>query len=324
MAVYTEITREELVKLLSDYDLGELKSWQGIEAGIENTNYFVTLEQSGQPLDLVLTIFEELPLEEMAFFVELGHWLAQREIPVPYAIEDRNGIALKQLQGKPAFFQPRFYGQDIPQTDLNEAHCRQIGDALARFHLAGADFYLKRQAHRGVFWWRRESQALAHLLSNEDADLLKQEVRLFDELREQSLDLPSGIIHGDLFSDNALFREGRLEAIIDLYNAATAYQLYDLAIVANDWCCNADGSIDTLRERALLDAYAAVRPFTADEQSAWPILTRTAAMRFWLSRLIPWLGVEQAARKGKSMKLKDPDQYKRILLNRIHSPASLG
>ncbi|WP_409524270.1 homoserine kinase [Nitrincola sp. MINF-07-Sa-05] len=324
MAVYTEITRAELVKLLSDYDLGELKSWQGIEAGIENTNYFVTLDQSGTTLDLVLTIFEELPEEEMAFFVELGHWLSQRDTPVPYAIEDRNGIALKQLQGKPAFFQPRFYGQDLPQSELGEEHCRQIGDALARFHLAGADFYMKRQAHRGVFWWRRESQALAHLLSSEDAELLKQEVRLFDELREQKLDLPSGIIHGDLFSDNALFRDGKLEAIIDLYNAATAFHLFDLAIVANDWCCNPDGSIDPLRERALLDGYSAVRPFTTDEQHVWPILTRTAAMRFWLSRLIPWLGVEQAARKGKSMKLKDPDQYKRILLNRIHSPASLG
>ena len=114
-----------------------------------------------------------------------------------------------------------------------------------------------------------------------------------------------------------------MDAILDIYNAATAYWLFDLAIVANDWCVNPDGSVDASRERALLDAYAAVRPFTDAEESAWPLLCRTAAMRFWLSRLIPWLGISQATRQGGEMKLKDPDEQKRILLQRINHPARL-
>lgn len=323
MAVYTEVQPAQLAELLADYDLGTCVDFKGIEGGIENTNYFLTLEKEGQHSRYVLTLFEEFSHEEMPFFAELGRWLAKAGVPVPYAIEDRNGIGLKQLCGRPAFLQPCFSGQHVDQQALTPAHCASIGQALARFHLAGEDFYLTRQAHRGVFWWRRESEAIAPRLSREDAELLTTEVRLFDELRQKKPSLPRGIIHGDLFHDNALFAGTQVDAILDIYNAATAYWLFDLAIVANDWCVNPDGSVDASRERALLDAYAAVRPFTDAEESAWPLLCRTAAMRFWLSRLIPWLGISQATRQGGEMKLKDPDEQKRILLQRINHPARL-
>jgi len=322
VAVYTTVSTAALDTLLADFDLGTCVDLRGIEGGIENTNYFVTLERDGVRREYVLTLFEEFGPEEMAFFAELGNWLAQHDVPVPHALPDRHGIALKQLCGRPAFLQPRFFGRHVAQQALTPEHCAGIGAALAQFHLAGREFYLTRQAHRGVFWWRRESEAIATRLSDEDAALLKQEVALFDQLRLQ-LELPTGIIHGDLFHDNALFDGTRIDAILDIYNAATAYWLFDLAIVANDWCVNPDGSIDGARERALLDAYAAVRPFTDQEQEAWPQLCRTAAMRFWLSRLIPWLGIAQQARQGGEMKLKDPDEMKRILLWRIAHPARL-
>lgn len=323
MAVYTHISRAQLTALLADYTLGELVEFTGIQGGIENSNYFVTLNRDGEQTDYVLTLFEELRYDELPFFVELGQWLQARQVPVPYAIKDRNGIALKQLAAKPAMLQPRFRGRHLDPARITPEHCAQIGTALARFHQAGADFYLRRQAQRGVFWWRRESQAIRHLLSAEDAELLQQEVALFDELRNRPFGLPLGTIHGDLFHDNALFVDDRLEAILDIYNAATAFLLFDLAIVANDWCTDARGQADPAREQALTRAYARVRPFSDEEHAAWPILTRTAAMRFWLSRLIPWLGVEQAARSGISTKLKDPDEFRRILLARIAAPATL-
>lgn len=323
MAVYTHITRPQLDALLEDYTLGQLVDFTGIEGGIENSNFFVTLEQNGQHTDYVLTLFEELSQEEMPFFVELGQWLQARQVPVPHAIKDRNGIALKQLNGKPAFFQPRFHGHHLERAQIKAQHCAEIGAALARFHLAGEEFYLRRQAQRGVFWWRRESQAIRHLLTPEDAELLQQEVALFDALREQPFGLPLGTIHGDLFHDNALFVGDRLEAVLDIYNAATAFLLFDLAIVANDWCTDSRGQVDPIREQALTRAYADVRPLSDEEMAAWPTLTRTAAMRFWLSRLIPWLGIEQASRAGISTKLKDPDEFRRILLNRINTPATI-
>jgi len=315
MAVYTEVSKTDLETLLKDYDLGKLIDFKGIDGGIENTNYFVTLDNEGLQQEYVLTLFEELNQDEMPYFVELTTWLAERGCPVPFPFKDNNGIALKSLHGRPALLQPRLSGHHI--ETLTESHCSQIGAALAQFHQAGRDFYLQRQAHRGVFWWRRESQHIADKLSDEDAQLLRTEVDLFDQLREQPWNLPQGAIHGDLFYDNALFEGDKLSAILDIYNACTGYLLYDLAIVANDWCVNADGSIDPLREQALLTAYGKVRPFDENEYLAWPQLVRTAAMRFWLSRLIPALD------PGSTQKIKDPEEFRRILLQRIKTPATL-
>ncbi|MGY8871929.1 MAG: homoserine kinase [Pseudomonadales bacterium] len=323
MAVYTQLSQDDMTNLLAQYDLGQLVSYKGIEGGIENTNYFVTLEKDHQQTEYVLTVFEEFGMDDMPFFVELTTWLAERQLPVPFPFKDSNGIALKKLHNRPALLQPRFNGEHVAQQDLTPEHCASIGAHLAKFHLAAENFYLRRQAHRGVFWWLRESQNIQRYLSKEDGELLAQEVRLFDDLREQPWGLPMGIIHGDMFHDNALFEGNQVSAILDVYNAATAFLLFDLAIVANDWCTLPDGTIDTQREQALLKAYHAQRPFTADEYKAWPQLTRTAAMRFWLSRLIPACGIEQAGRQGGDMVIKDPDELKRILLNRIATPSSL-
>ncbi|GGO77212.1 homoserine kinase [Marinobacterium nitratireducens] len=324
MAVYTEVTEQDLNRLLADFELGSLVTHKGIEGGIENTNYFVTLQgDDGGQQEYVLTLFEEFGMDEMPYFVELTGWLAERGCPVPAPFKDRDGIALKQLNGRPALLLPRFRGHHVAQQELTADHCAAAGKALAQLHKAGLDFYMRRQAHRGVFWWRRESQRVAQLLEADEAELLLREVRLFDELREAEPDLPMGAIHGDLFHDNALFDGTELTAILDVYNAATAYLMYDLAIVANDWCVNPDGTIDAGREQALLAAYAAERPFTDGERQAWPQLTRAAAMRFWLSRLIPWLGLEQAGRQSGEMKLKDPVELKRILQFRIDHTAPL-
>jgi len=321
VAVYTHITASELSELLSEFNLGQLKCYEGIEGGIENTNYFVDVEHEGQLGRYVLTLFEELSDEELPFFVELLRWLSDRNVPVPFGYEDQNGIALKRILKKSGILQPRFDGRILPREELTADHCAQIGSALADLHIAGQDFYLKRQAHRGIFWWRQESGRVASKLSEQDAALLANEVQLFEELRDQhSEEMPTGIIHGDLFLDNALFLGDELSAILDLYNAATAYLLFDLAIVANDWCANADGSIDSDRETALLNAYHAKRPFAEIEYKAWPVVTRTAAMRFWLSRLLPWHGLEG---EDSSKKLKDPDELKAILLSRIETPAEL-
>lgn len=319
MAVYTHVSLEQLNQLLENFDLGQAISLTGITGGIENTNYFVDIATTTGEQRFVLTLFEELARDEVPFFVELGSWLAKQNVPVSFAIPDKNGIGLKTLAGKPAILQPCYAGDHIKRDALSLEHCRQIGEMTAKFHQAAGDFYMQRQAHRGVFWWRRESELIASQLTAEDRALLRSEVRAFDQLRETA-DLPMGIIHGDLFHDNALFHEGQLSAVLDIYNAANAYLLYDLAIIANDWCVGTDLQIDSAKEHALLSAYAEIRPFTPAEHHAWPILARTAAMRFWLSRLIPWL----AAQRGDTGKtLKDPDEYRQILLNRIASPSQL-
>ena len=317
MAVYTHLDKNDLDLFLNDFNLGSLVSFKGIDGGIENTNYFITLKNENEENEYVLTLFEELSYEELPYFVELCQWLSDKQIDVPFALKDKNGIGLKKLKNRPAAIQPRFYGEHVAQSELTPKHCAAIGKVLGEFHVAADSFYLERQAHRGVFWWRRESELLSPKLTLEEQQLLKEEVKRFDQLRDQPGDIKVGTIHGDLFHDNVLFQGAEVSAVLDLYNAATAFLLFDLAIVANDWCCNPDGSIDSLRESALLTAYGKARPFTKDEKSAWPILTCTAAMRFWLSRLIPWLDEES------EQKLKDPEELKSILLYRRQHPSQL-
>lgn len=321
MAVYTDVSETQLKTFLQRFNLGELLHFQGIAGGIENSNYFVTTEKEGRQQQSVLTLFEELNQDELTFFVQLGLWLHQRRVVVPYAIADKMGNHLHHLCGKPAMLQPRFSGQHIEREELTEQHCRAIGTALARFHIAARSFPLTRQAHRGVFWWRSESRRIAHQLPPETSELLLEEVYAFDQLREADHQLPSGIIHGDLFRDNALFNKEQLTAILDIYNAASGFLLYDLAVVANDWCTLDDGTVNPSLEQALLQGYSQVRPFTQSERSAWPILSRTAAMRFWLSRLIPLLAAKEAQRNTEH--LKDPEEFKRILEQRKLSPSQL-
>jgi homoserine kinase type II len=324
VAVYTHLETTDLQALMAEYDLGELVSFRGIDGGIENTNYFVTLDNNGTQSEYVLTLFEELTMEDMPFFVELATWLADKGLPVPHPAKDKNGIALKKVKSKPAMLQNRFNGHHLSQSELTSAHCAAIGTKLAEFHVAAEDFFLKRTAHRGLYWWRRESLSITKHLSQDDAALLQEEVELFDQLlQEHGKQLPLSVIHGDLFHDNALFNGDEIDAIIDLYNSATAYMLFDLAIVANDWCANSDFQIDAEKEQALLKAYAKVRPFTEHEHQAWQQMTQTAAMRFWLSRLIPAFGVEQEGRDSSEMVIKDPDELRTTLLYRRANPSSL-
>ena len=324
VAVYTHLDRADFTALIAEYDLGKLVEFRGIEGGIENTNYFVTLDNKGITSEYVLTLFEEFNMDEMPYFVELATWLADRGIPVPYPARDKNGIALKQVKNKPALLQNRFKGHHLTQSELTTEHCAQIGAKLAEFHLAGSDFFLKRNAHRGLYWWRRESLNIQKYLSNEDAALLRDEVQRFDTLFAQyGSSLPQSIIHGDLFHDNVLFNDSGIDAIIDLYNSATAYMIFDLAIVANDWCRDENHQIDHKKEQALLNAYHSTRPFTDIERTAWPQMTQSAAMRFWLSRLIPAFGVEQTSRDSNVMVIKDPDELRAILRYRRAHPSAL-
>ncbi len=324
VAVYTHLEQTDFTALVAEYELGELLSFKGIEGGIENTNYFVTLINEGISSEYVLTIFEEFSMEDMPFFVELATWLADRGLPVPYPVKDKHGIALKRIRNKPAMLQNRFRGHHLEQCELTVAHCAAIGTKLAEFHIAAKDFFLQRSSHRGRFWWRRESINIEKHLSAADAELLKDEVQRFDQLlAEHGEKLPLTVIHGDLFHDNVLFKDTKIDAIIDLYNSATAYMLFDLAILANDWCRDAHNAIDAEKEQALLEAYHSGRAFTDTERLAWPQLTQTAAMRFWLSRLIPAYGIEQAGRDSSDMVIKDPDEQKAILLYRRANPSSL-
>lgn len=304
MSVYTSISEAELEEFLAHYDLGELVDYTGISAGIENTNYFVNTSKQ----QMVLTIFETHTFDEMGYFLDLMAHLAEHEVPSAHPLADRNGDYLRALKDKPAALVMRLNGREVTQPTAG--HCAEIGAELARLHLAGQEFSGERASDRGPNWWRGTAQLISSRLSPEELLLLEDELAFQGEHR--LAELPRGVIHADLFRDNALFEGERLTGLIDFYYACNDLLLYDIAVTANDWCCAEDGSLDKNKSLALLQSYHNIRPLTVEEHSLWPAMLRAGALRFWLSRLKDKL----FPKEGELTQIKDPAVFENILRKR--------
>jgi homoserine kinase type II len=307
MSVFTPVSESQLADWLKTYSVGALLALEPVAAGIENTNYFVTTSQGRY----VLTLFERLPAAELPFYLELMAHLARHGIPCPAPIADLADRYLSELNGKPAALVTRLAGQSIEHPGL--AHCAALGALLARMHLAGRSFAGYLENPRGPKWWRLAAREVRPLLDAERQRLLDE------ELRFQSLyrfpDLPRGPVHADLFRDNALFEGDRISGVIDFYFAGVDCLLYDVAVCANDWCVVDPASeprLDAGKTVALLEAYHALRPLTALERGAWPVLLRAAALRFWLSRLYDY----HLPRPGQLVRVHDPEHFRTILVAR--------
>lgn len=305
MSVFTTVTADELAVWLERYAIGTLVSLEGIAAGIENTNYFVTTSQGR----FVLTLFEKLKTDELPFYLGLMDHLADRGVPSAKPARDRSGGFLGKLNGKPAALVRFLAGRDL--TEPNADHCAQVGAVLAAIHRAGVSYESKMDNPRGTRWWESVMPEVLPFLGPEDAALLTEEVRFQSVHRFK--DLPPGAIHGDLFRDNVLWENGRIAGVIDFYFACTDRLLYDVAIATNDWCVEAGGTLDRSRTQALLEAYRRVRPFTAIEREAWPGMLRAAALRFWVSRLYDFY----LPRPGELTHAKDPNHFRRILSSHV-------
>ncbi len=334
MAVYTVIDKHLLEGFLARFELGALRHFEGIAAGVENTNYFVTTSGSGAPADgsecreLVLTLFERLAQTELAFHIELLDLLACAGLPVPRPLRDRDGRALQVLAGKPALLMPRLPGHH-PQVP-GIAHCSAIGRALGQMHRHTLAWGRHHQGYRNLDWLAQTGERMLAYLAPSEASVLRDELVRLGELRRRP-DLPQSIIHGDLFRDNALFESvvlagsdalpggERLSGIIDFFSAGTGYLLLDLAIVANDWCVMPDGSLDARRHLALLQSYSEQRTPAAAECAAWGDFLRVAALRFWVSRLEDAHQPPQLA-TGALPHVKDPEAYRALLLHRRDHP----
>lgn len=319
MAVYTHLSSSQINAYLASFDLGTLVSFEGISGGIENTNYFVTTKDSIGEKQFVLTLFEDLGYDEVPYFVDLTDHFVANNVTVPAPIRDRNGTALSLLADKPALLFPRFAGGHLSRSEIGISECAILGEALAQFHVAGQQVSTQRQSHRGASWWKALGPRAAACLNDDEATMLMMAIGQYDAMQAQQPDLPVGVIHGDLFHDNALFSNGSLSAIIDLYNASNDYLLFDVAVTINDWCINADGSINKQLYDAFLGAYALVRGFTANEQKYWNAMLVAAAMRFWLSRLETFHGLDAHQREDGVTVLKDPDVFREILRHRMQN-----
>jgi homoserine kinase type II len=310
MSVYTKVSRAALQEFLQAYPVGELRNYQGIKAGIENTNYFVNTRDG----HWVLTLFERASEADLPYFLALMDHLALRGIPSPRPVANADGQFLSHLCGRPTALVQKLEGDTITHPDVEQ--CRALGKVLGDLHLAGQSFRMRRDNDRGPPWWSRCAEALWPRINADDTALLRDEIAQQAKLDRGKL--LQGVIHADLFRDNALFTGGQLTGLIDFYYACNDAQAYDVAVCVNDWCSREDGSIDMTRYDAMVGAYAKERNFMRSEKSAWGMLLRGAALRFWVSRLYD----AHFPRDGELTHMKDPEEFRRILVHhRAHVPA---
>ena len=305
MAVYTDVGDQELEAFIASYDIGDLTSFKGLAEGVENTNYLVHTD--GNPD--ILTLYEKrVNAEDLPYFLSLMEHLAARGITCPLPVRDREGRILRELAGRPAVLISFLEGVWIRRPDV--VHCGELGTALAKFHLAGLDFPMRRENDLSLSGWRSLFEDIRDAADSVIPGLHNVIADELDFLAAQwNNDLPASVIHADLFPDNVFFLGDKLSGLIDFYFACNDMMAYDVAVCLNAWCFETDASFNVTKARALLQAYAQTRPLTEPELNALPVLARGAALRFLLTRTYDLLNTDENA----LVKTKDPREYLRKL-----------
>lgn len=305
MAVYTDVSDEDLASFLADYDVGGLLSYRGIAEGVENSNFLVHAESG----PFILTLYEKrVDARDLPFFLGLMNHLAAAGITCPVAIADKQGNTLRELAGRPAALISFLEGIWVRKPQ--PGHCAEVGAALARLHLAADGFSLTRPNGLAQPDWRPLFQSCRagadDVLAGLEADI-EQELAFLDQAWPKNL--PVGVIHADLFPDNVFFLKDRLSGIIDFYFACNDILAYDVAICLNAWCFEPDNSFNITKARAMLRGYMDVRPMSKAELAALPVFARGSALRFLLTRLFDWINTPD----GALVKPHDPLEYVRKL-----------
>ena len=305
MAVYTEVSDDELETFLAGYDLGSPLSCKGIAEGVENSNFMLETERGR----FILTLYEKRTRrEDLPFFLGLMEHLSERGVSFPHPVHGRDGQALREMCGRPAALVTFLSGMSARR--IAPAHCGALGAALAAMHEAGRDFGLSRPNALSLAGWRKlfdDTAARADEVRPGLAAELAAELTALDGAWPQ--DLPAGVIHADLFPDNVFFRGDSLSGLIDFYFACNDFFAYDVAICLNAWCFEPDGPFNATKARALLFGYERVRRLSEAERAALPWLCRGSALRFLLTRLYDWLNHPP----GAFVRPKDPLEYARKL-----------
>lgn len=330
MAVFTTVTPDQAAAWLARYSLGRLAGLEGIETGIENTNYFLTTEPAEGDSGTrhgryVLTLFEKLTVAELPFYLGLMAHLADRAIPSPRPMPDIDGRWLGELNGKPAAIVARLSGRSVTAPTVGQ--CAAVGRMLARMHDAGMDYPAVMPNPRGPHWWTATAPRLSGFMPAEHWQCLKDEIAFQASHRFDRL--PRGPIHADLFRDNVLFdgetdSPAEVSGIIDFYFACTDVLLFDLAVAVNDWCradyADPAAGIDVDQAAQLLEAYASVQPFGEAERRAWPVMLRAGALRFWMSRLFDF----HLPRPGELVHAHDPSHFRDLLAWHVAAPGRIA
>lgn len=308
MAVYTEVSFEDLERFLEQYDIGAPLSFKGIAEGIENSNFYLQTDRGA----FILTLYEKRVAEEdLPFFLGLMEHLAERGVHCPLPVKTRDGRSLVTLNRRNAAIVTFLTGIALRRPDA--AHCAAAATAMAGLHKAGEGFALSRANALGPKGWRPLAEAIHGADSIEEGLTAMINTSLEELVAQWPIGLPSGVIHADYFPDNVLFVGNLVGGVIDFYFACNDAFVYDLAIMLNSWCFELDGSFNITKGQAVINAYRQQRPLSEAEIAALPILMRGSALRFLLTRTYDWLNPDPNA----LVRPKDPREYSKKL--RFHN-----
>ncbi|MEM8687666.1 MAG: homoserine kinase [Pseudomonadota bacterium] len=318
MAVYTEVSDEDLAAFVASYDIGAVLSFKGIAEGVENSNYLLRTDTGS----FILTLYEKRVDErDLPFFLGLMEFLSSQGLPCPLPVSDRDGNRLRTLAGRPCALITFLDGMWVRRPRVE--HCGELGAGLARLHLASERFDMERQNALLMTAWREILESCSDKIDGFETGLEGELYADLEEIAQSWPDnLPRGVIHADLFPDNVFFLGGKLSGFIDFYFACTDFFAYDVAICLNAWCFETDGAFNITKAKALLRGYQSARTLEPAEIAALPTLARGAAMRFLVTRLFDWINTQE----GAFVRPKDPVEYIKKLRfhRRIQNAAEYG
>lgn len=317
MNAVTQLESDAVEQLFNRYDLGRIERLSLAANGVENSNYFVELRATdGRSRRVVLTLLEQPSYAGRRPFVDLLDVCNRAGLPVPRLYRNRDGQAYDECAGKTVIICSALRGQHV--LNPTRTQIAAIGRFLARFHQTTDKLasYLPRYP-RDAEWLTAGLAKIRGRVPHSELQLIERGVMASRSLlaRQDVADLPRSVIHGDLFRDNALFVVQGLTGVLDFHHAATGFCIYDLAVVANDWCTDSQGTLDPERVQALLRSYQQVRPFAPAELWWFPVFAVYAATAFYLSRA--------CARLEGTGRIKDPLEFARTLQQHLRAPLYL-
>ena len=304
MAVYTKLSESELKDFFSNYNLGKVLNYKGIQEGIENTNYSILTEKG----KFILTLYEKrVDEKDLPFFIGLMRNLFDKNFPSPEPVINKNGNYINKIVDKKAAVISFLEGQAKKVLTAND--CFQVGIYTAKLHAITKTLTGKRENKLSLNSWRYIYNKVEKDCSKIHKNLPGIIEKNLNEIEKNwPKDIPSGIIHADLFPDNIFFKNNKLSGIIDYYFSCNDFYAFEIAICLNALCFEGENenlSFNVTKAKRFIEGYSSIRGLTNEEKKCLKILCQGAAMRFLLTRVFDYLNLTQ----GAIVKIKDPIEY---------------
>jgi len=304
MAVYTKLSENNLKDFFQKYNLGKFLDFKGIMEGIENTNYLTHTDKG----KFILTVYEKrIDEKDLPFFMGLMRNLFDSNFPSPEPIINKNGNYITEILGKKAAIVSFLNGK--AKKVLSPDNCREVGIHAAKLHLITNNLTIKRENKLSVSSWKKIYQKIRKDCSKIHSSLSKTIENNLDEIENYwPKNIPAGIIHADLFSDNIFFNKNKLSGIIDFYFSCFDYYAFEIAVCLNALCFEGKKqnlSFNVTKAKKFIDGYSSIKKLSEDEKKSLKILCQGAALRFLLTRVFDYLNLTE----GAIVKIKDPIEY---------------